>query len=226
MGWQPGQAASRSGRGAIEAHVPSSRPSLLGIGAKPMAETTGDDKKGSKGKNGSSAGGGKSRREEMKFMPLIKQAREGSASGRSVSVLVLSKTSFHVTDIILSVYRHPYQLPMAPLLPLDDLPALLHLLLLLGTAKEIAHLVEIGIEKNDEAQGMTMTMTGGGGGPTTTTTGRARGETTTEGVLDTTTNDEAGVAGGKVIAIEGIEMSEMVLVAIEEGIDDAKRRKY
>lgn len=85
MGWQPGQAASRSGRGAIEAHVPSSRPSLLGIGAKPMAEVMGDDggKKGSKGKNGPS--GGKSRREEMKFMPLIKQAREGSTSGRSVS---------------------------------------------------------------------------------------------------------------------------------------------
>lgn len=87
MGWKPGQAASRSGRGAIEAHVPSSRPSLLGIGAKPMAEAMGDDKKGTKGKNGSSAPAGKSRREEMKFMPLVKQAREGSASGRSVSIL-------------------------------------------------------------------------------------------------------------------------------------------
>lgn len=83
MGWQPGQAASRTGRGAIEAHVPSSRPSLLGIGAKPMAEAIGDDKKGSKGRNGSSSAAGKSRREEMKFMPLVKQAREGAGSGRS-----------------------------------------------------------------------------------------------------------------------------------------------
>jgi hypothetical protein len=68
---------------------------------------------------------------------------------------------------------------------------------------------------------MTMTMTGGRGVPPTTMTARARGETTTEGVLDTTTTDGAEAAGGKVIAIEGIEMSEMVLVAIEEGIDDA-----
>ena len=94
MGWQPGQAASRSGRGAIEAHVPSSRPSLLGIGAKPMAEAMGDDgKKGAKGKNGS---GGKSRREDMKFVPLVKQAREGSTSGRSVSSPFLSLSKkFH-----------------------------------------------------------------------------------------------------------------------------------
>jgi len=62
-------------------------------------------------------------------------------------------------------------------------------------------------------------MTGGGGGPTTTMTARARGETTTEGVLDTMTTDGAEVAGEKVI--EGTETSEMVLVAIEEGIDDA-----
>ena len=94
MGWQPGQAASRSGRGAIEAHVPSSRPSLLGIGAKPMAEAMGDDgKKEAKGKNGS---GGKSRREDMKFVPLVKQAREGSTSGRSVSSPFLSLSKkFH-----------------------------------------------------------------------------------------------------------------------------------
>ncbi|GAA5934931.1 spliceosome ATPase-activating subunit SPP2 [Sporobolomyces koalae] len=89
MGWQPGQAASRSGRGAIEAHVPSSRPALLGIGAKPMAEaigSTGGDKS-AKSKSGSGPMG-KSRREEMKFVPLVKQARESSASGRSTPLPV------------------------------------------------------------------------------------------------------------------------------------------
>ncbi|GAA5847440.1 hypothetical protein JCM5353_006440, partial [Sporobolomyces roseus] len=101
MGWQPGQAASRSGRGAIEAHVPSSRPSLLGIGAKPMAEAIGDDgKKGAKGKNGS---GGKSRREDMKFVPLVKQAREGSTSGRS--------TPLPITDGSASSSRRPSRSP-------------------------------------------------------------------------------------------------------------------
>ncbi|GAA5962839.1 hypothetical protein JCM3765_001541 [Sporobolomyces pararoseus] len=103
MGWKPGQAASRSGRGAIEAHVPSSRPSLLGIGAKPMAEAMGDDKKSSKGKNGTSAPAGKSRREEMKFMPLVKQAREGSASGRS--------TPLPITDGSTSSSRRPSRSP-------------------------------------------------------------------------------------------------------------------
>ncbi|BGP44155.1 DNA primase large subunit Spp2 [Rhodotorula kratochvilovae] len=69
MGWQPGQAASRSGRaGPTEAHVPSSRPALLGIGAKPMAEALGTDG-GAKGKKGP----GGSRREDMKFVPLVKQ---------------------------------------------------------------------------------------------------------------------------------------------------------
>ncbi|BGP58694.1 DNA primase large subunit Spp2 [Rhodotorula sphaerocarpa] len=86
MGWQPGQAASRSGRGAVEAHVPSSRPSLLGIGAKPMAEQldTGTDAKGGK------AGGGmpprrNTKREDMRFMPLMKRERtdEGGSRGGS-----------------------------------------------------------------------------------------------------------------------------------------------
>lgn len=86
MGWAPGQAASRSGRGAIEAHVPSSRPALLGIGAKPMAEAMGDGGKGKDGKGAKGKGGErKSRREEMRFVPLVKQAREGGGgSGRSV----------------------------------------------------------------------------------------------------------------------------------------------
>jgi hypothetical protein len=89
MGWQPGQAASRTGRGVVEAHVPASRPSLLGIGAKPMAEdlTAG-------GGAGKDKGKGKQRntkREDMKFVPLMKREREriegpvsANGSGRSV----------------------------------------------------------------------------------------------------------------------------------------------
>lgn len=86
MGWQPGQAASRSGRGAIEAHVPSSRPSLLGIGAKPMAEQLGT---GADAKGGKTAGGKPPRRntkrEDMRFMPLMKRERteEGGSRGGS-----------------------------------------------------------------------------------------------------------------------------------------------
>lgn len=83
MGWKPGQAASRSGRtGPVEAYVPTARPSMLGIGAKPMAEVLGTEK----GKNG--AAQKSNRREEMRFMPLVRKERDGgsaSASGRSVS---------------------------------------------------------------------------------------------------------------------------------------------
>ncbi|GAA5981775.1 hypothetical protein JCM11641_007420 [Rhodosporidiobolus odoratus] len=71
MGWQPGQAASRSGRGVVEAHVPSSRPALLGIGAKPMAEAMGESNGNPKDKKK-----GSSKREDMKFMPLMKRERE------------------------------------------------------------------------------------------------------------------------------------------------------
>ncbi|GAA5899689.1 hypothetical protein JCM5296_001401 [Sporobolomyces johnsonii] len=82
MGWAPGQAASRSGRGAIEAHVPSSRPALLGIGAKPMAEAMGEGGKGKDAKGARGKGGErKSRRDEMRFVPLVKQAREGGGGG-------------------------------------------------------------------------------------------------------------------------------------------------
>ncbi|GJN94575.1 hypothetical protein Rhopal_007658-T1 [Rhodotorula paludigena] len=80
MGWQPGQAASRSGRtGPVEAHVPSSRPALLGIGAKPMAEELGEGSGGKGGKGGKPPR--RDKREDMRFVPLMKQAREGSASG-------------------------------------------------------------------------------------------------------------------------------------------------
>ncbi|GAA5974073.1 hypothetical protein JCM21900_003381 [Sporobolomyces salmonicolor] len=95
MGWAPGQAASRSGRGAIEAHVPSSRPALLGIGAKPMAEAMGDGGKGKDGKGAKGKGGErKSRREEMRFVPLVKQAREGGGgSGRSTPLTAAASSA-------------------------------------------------------------------------------------------------------------------------------------
>ncbi|BGP28208.1 DNA primase large subunit Spp2 [Rhodotorula toruloides] len=51
MGWQPGQAASRSGRGATEAYVPKKREALLGIGATSMRTALGGDAAG-KGKDG------------------------------------------------------------------------------------------------------------------------------------------------------------------------------
>lgn len=81
MGWQQGTPASRTGRaGPVEAFVPKSRPSLLGIGATPLAEVLGVEK----GKNGKPVR--KDRREEMKYMPLLRVEREGS--GRSVSLLL------------------------------------------------------------------------------------------------------------------------------------------
>lgn len=94
MGWQPGQAATRrAGRkGPTEAFVPTARPAMLGIGAKPMAEVM-DGGKGAGGAGGnSSVVKSKSRREEMRFMPLVKREREreGSHSGRSVSVSSVS----------------------------------------------------------------------------------------------------------------------------------------
>lgn len=86
MGWKEGTAASRTGRsGPVEAFVPTSRPALLGIGAKPLTEVLGEDK----GKNGKIVR--KDKREDMKYVPLLKQERErggstsAGGSGRSVS---------------------------------------------------------------------------------------------------------------------------------------------
>ncbi|GAA5887133.1 hypothetical protein JCM6882_009458 [Rhodosporidiobolus microsporus] len=101
MGWQPGQAASRTGRGVVEAHVPSSRPALLGIGAKPMAEAMGDaGAAGGKDKKGGSGAGQTRRRDDMKFVPLMKREREriegpgggDSGSGRTTNSLPASQT--------------------------------------------------------------------------------------------------------------------------------------
>ncbi|GAA5909039.1 hypothetical protein JCM8208_007410 [Rhodotorula glutinis] len=93
MGWQPGQPASRSGRaGPTEAYVPAARPHMLGIGAKPMAEAMGSGGAGTAGASGGK-GGKKDAprrmgRDEMRFVPLVKQARasggeSASGSGRS-----------------------------------------------------------------------------------------------------------------------------------------------
>ncbi|KAK4053311.1 DNA primase large subunit Spp2 [Microbotryomycetes sp. JL221] len=73
MGWKPGQSISKNGKkiGPVEAYVPTTRPSMLGIGAKPMSNeliqsTSSSDSK----RNGSKS---LSKREQMKFMPLIKR---------------------------------------------------------------------------------------------------------------------------------------------------------
>lgn len=82
MGWKEGTSTSRTGRqGPVEAHVPSARPALLGIGAKPMEEEKGKDGKPLK-KRGD-------RREEMKYMPLVKRETPTS-SGRNVRLLSFS----------------------------------------------------------------------------------------------------------------------------------------
>jgi len=98
MGWQPGQPASRSGRaGPTEAYVPAARPHMLGIGAKPMAEAmgAGGAAAGGAGKGGKKDAPRRMGRDEMRFVPLLKQARasggeSGSGSGRSVRPSPLS----------------------------------------------------------------------------------------------------------------------------------------
>ncbi|SGY39290.1 BQ5605_C003g02193 [Microbotryum silenes-dioicae] len=82
MGWKPGQAASRSGRsGPVEAFVPKSRPAMLGIGARPIADVLGSTE-ASKGKGVVKS----SKREDMKFVPLAKKVRaEQEGAGTSTS---------------------------------------------------------------------------------------------------------------------------------------------
>lgn len=80
MGWTEGTAASRTGRaGPTEAYVPKSRPAMLGIGAKALKEVLGEEK----GKDGRPVR--RDRAGEMRFVPLVKKAREGG-SGASVSL--------------------------------------------------------------------------------------------------------------------------------------------
>ncbi|KAF8592340.1 hypothetical protein K439DRAFT_1400067, partial [Ramaria rubella] len=69
MGWKEGTAASRTRRGLVEPWLPTSRPALLGIGAKerPAEDipTTGK-------------GGFTSKRPEKRYVPLVKVQREDS----------------------------------------------------------------------------------------------------------------------------------------------------
>lgn len=81
MGWTPGTAASRTGRqGPTEAYVPKSRPAMLGIGAKPLAETMGGEEKDRNGKVVR-----RDRRDDLRFVPLVKRERDPVASGSNVS---------------------------------------------------------------------------------------------------------------------------------------------
>jgi len=67
MGWKPGTGASRSGKGPTEAFAPSSRPALLGLGAKER-EAIDDGKKGRK----------KPTRPDMRYVPVVARERERS----------------------------------------------------------------------------------------------------------------------------------------------------
>lgn len=69
MGWKPGTGASRSGKGPTEAFAPTSRPALLGLGAKER-EALDDGRKGQK----------KPTRPNMRYVPVV--AREKEASER------------------------------------------------------------------------------------------------------------------------------------------------
>lgn len=73
MGWKEGTAASRKHKGLVEPWLPTSRPALLGIGAKEKEVL--DD--GSKGKKGAKA------RPEKRYVPVVKVERraEGADTG-------------------------------------------------------------------------------------------------------------------------------------------------
>ncbi|KAH9811096.1 DExH-box splicing factor binding site-domain-containing protein [Melampsora americana] len=71
MGWKEGTSASKNGRlGLLEAIVPKARPSLLGIGAKPLVL---DDQ----GKNGEWNGD----RDGKEFVPLIRKVIDPQTGG-------------------------------------------------------------------------------------------------------------------------------------------------
>ncbi|KAJ7928530.1 DExH-box splicing factor binding site-domain-containing protein [Mycena leptocephala] len=75
MGWKEGTAATRKpGKGLVQPYLPEARPALLGIGAKEQEVfDDGSKKKGNK-------------RPERRYVPVIKQDREGrSSSGRGES---------------------------------------------------------------------------------------------------------------------------------------------
>ena len=74
MGWKEGDVIGKRGKGMKEPWIPQARPALLGIGAK--EQEVYDD--GSGGKGGALS---KTKRPEKRYVPLLKQEREGSGSG-------------------------------------------------------------------------------------------------------------------------------------------------
>ena len=73
MGWKEGTSASRKpGKGLIEPYLPSARPSLLGLGAKEQEVYDDGSKKG-----------GKSKRPDRRYVPVIKQERSDTPSNGS-----------------------------------------------------------------------------------------------------------------------------------------------
>ena len=70
MGWKEGTSASRKpGKGLIEPYLPIARPSLLGLGAKEQEVYDDGSKKG-----------GKSKRPDRRYVPVIKQERSDTPS--------------------------------------------------------------------------------------------------------------------------------------------------
>ena len=70
MGWKEGTSASRKpGKGLIEPYLPSARPSLLGLGAKEQEVYDDGSKKG-----------GKSKRPDRRYVPVVKQERSDTPS--------------------------------------------------------------------------------------------------------------------------------------------------
>ena len=96
MGWKEGTAATRKpGKGLIEPYLPSARPALLGIGAKEQEVYDDGSKKG-----------GKSKRPDRRYMPIVKQervdtpsngARDRSRSPRR-STAISSRHNSHSSD--------------------------------------------------------------------------------------------------------------------------------
>jgi hypothetical protein len=64
MGWKPGQGASKSGKGPVEARAPKARPALLGLGAKPTDVVEGNKSQRSNAKP------------SKKYIPVIAKERE------------------------------------------------------------------------------------------------------------------------------------------------------
>ena len=70
MGWTEGTSASRKpGKGLIEPYLPSARPALLGIGAKEQEVFDDGSRKG-----------GKSKRPDRRYVPVVKQERSDTPS--------------------------------------------------------------------------------------------------------------------------------------------------